>query len=465
MRTRFALAIIAGLAAGGLAFGSETGNGSVDAVLDRWLVSQGGRARLEAVRSYGLRETIQFGPGKSLDVRALWTKLHHCRYEISGSPSNPLIQNWDGLIPWEGNDRLGYGLISAGGFFYGRNYDDLLLGLEPGRNWPKRRMVGDGEARGRPCAVLGLTGADGVEVKYYFDRVNAQCLREERPDRSVPGKWITADFSDFQETGGVSYAGTIKTVESGLTFVIRRSNLVLDPPVDEASFILSTARLKEIIAVNIILSRNLAAVGGADAISRIHSRVTRAISDSSESGLKVRETISQKEPDLILCEFDAAGLGRQWEGFDGKTGWASSEIEGFRMLMPAEVADWKTWGRLSMEGRLADHYPLRRMLGPRRVNGRAAHAVILSDVQFPAGTFYFDDENGRLLRMSTVFVESDGHEEATLDYSDFRKVDGVEKPYVTTETDTGGQSVTTITSIQDNIPLDDAMFKPRRDGW
>jgi hypothetical protein len=36
---------------------------------------------------------------------------------------------------------------------------------------------------------------------------------------------------------------------------------------------------------------------------------------------------------------------------------------------------------------------------------------------------------------------------------------------VTTQTDPSGKSVETIVSIENNLPLDDSAFKPRRGEW
>jgi len=44
-------------------------------------------------------------------------------------------------------------------------------------------------------------------------------------------------------------------------------------------------------------------------------------------------------------------------------------------------------------------------------------------------------------------------------------MDGVEKPFVITQTDPTGKSVETIESIENNVPLDNSIFRPRKGDW
>ena len=50
-----------------------------------------------------------------------------------------------------------------------------------------------------------------------------------------------------------------------------------------------------------------------------------------------------------------------------------------------------------------------------------------------------------------------------MDYADFRDVGGIEVPYVLTQTNPLMRAVSTILSIDVNPPLQDDLFRPRRD--
>ena len=253
------------------------------------------------------------------------------------------------------------------------------------------------------------------------------------------------------------------TAGSAVT-VHRRSKVALNPPVDEALFVLPTAQLQEAIAVGAVLSRHEKSIGGAEAVARIHTRVTHLVLDISTTGTRTSETISQKSPDRILIETSTPGMGREARGYDGTTGWRSSELEGYRPLKPAELAGLIGEGGIHLVGRLAENYPFRRLAGERVINGRPAVAVALASQQGPAGTFYFDKENGRLLRVaSPVAGDRANSTETMTDFSDFRKVDGLEIPFELVQTSPLARVTSTVKSVENNVPLDDAIFRPRRD--
>jgi hypothetical protein len=69
-----------------------------------------------------------------------------------------------------------------------------------------------------------------------------------------------------------------------------------------------------------------------------------------------------------------------------------------------------------------------------------------------------------LLRIEGTFgVGADGALSAVINFSDFRTVEGVTLPFVTTLTNPALQVVTKTLSLDVNVPLDDAIFKPKKE--
>ena len=99
------------------------------------------------------------------------------------------------------------------------------------------------------------------------------------------------------------------------------------------------------------------------------------------------------------------------------------------------------------------------------IGGRRAVGLALGSVQGLAGLHYFDAETGQLVEVESVLSAGpQGQLKVTVDFSDFRSVDGVVQPFVTIMTNPAMRIVTTIQSVVFNVPLDDAIFKPRKDG-
>jgi hypothetical protein len=83
----------------------------------------------------------------------------------------------------------------------------------------------------------------------------------------------------------------------------------------------------------------------------------------------------------------------------------------------------------------------------------------------PAGTsvkLYFDPTEGLLVRMVRFTNLPVGFIPTEIDYADYREVSGIKVPFRVTKTWVDGRSVTALSSIQLNIPIDAARFaKPR----
>lgn len=71
---------------------------------------------------------------------------------------------------------------------------------------------------------------------------------------------------------------------------------------------------------------------------------------------------------------------------------------------------------------------------------------------------YFDPQSGLLVRMLRYTTLPVGFITTELDYADYRDVSGMKIPFRITRTWVDGRSVTELTSIQINVPVDDAKF-------
>jgi hypothetical protein len=179
--------------------------------------------------------------------------------------------------------------------------------------------------------------------------------------------------------------------------------------------------------------------------------------------LRIPTTISQKQPNLYVCEQEVPSMGPAQQGYDGRTGWAWSELQGYCVMEGVELQ--QMIGEADMMGplRLRTLCPLRRLLGEKDENGRQLVGIALATLQGPVGVFYFDTKTFLLVRLET-FVQAgpNGQLKVVADFSDFRRVDGIMIPFVTVVTNPAMRIVTTIESVQHDLPLDDAMFRPRK---
>jgi len=436
----------------------ESNDGVCRYILDGWIAAQGNATGGYGIYSYETVEEVELNNGTpKLTVHIVETSAGHVRIESSSPEAGALIQAYDGRIGWRSHGPWGIGPMSKGDIQSLLTQARLDTARGTIRAYAQYTLLPPETRNGRPCYVLGASGRQTGEEKWFFDKRNHELVEIDRPTTgNSPG--IQMYFSDFGPTGGLVFPYTIRIVggKSGIT--IHRLKLLINPPVDESSFVLTMGQLHEINAVAAILERHASVYGVDENGSASRSRVVHWSIDSSASGLREQATISFRPPHLVRYEVDTAGMGKTLEVSDGQWGWMSSDVLGFHWLKPAEIATVMSQANSYKLPRLADAFPLRKLVGERIVNGRHAVAVALATFAGPDGTYYFDQAAGRLLR----YVPPRPKDPAgtVIDFSDFRVVAGIEIPFVTTVSNFAGQTVARLQSIENDVPLADDLFTP-----
>lgn len=469
-------AFLASLVALGLLAGCATSPGhdagrheqrTIAAIFGRAIEAEGGAAALLAVKSLTVDDTFEIvaGPTRTLLTMHRWSDAdgHFFFRNRVGDQKEPTTTGFDGKVAWRRHPELGIGLVDL----------NEALGLSaignPRRTlalpfiYPGQRLLADAPVRGVRCHVLALAPRQSAAEKWYFDAATGHVLRVEVLGSST-GVALTIDYDDFRPVGALTLPFLETRTGGGTTMIARRQIAAVNQPLDFDVPPLTPRELAEAEEINRLLAQQIEAAGGAAALSRIHSRVTETTVEIPTSGVTNRLKVTQKEPNLILVEQDTPGIGHQAQGFDGTTAWSASEIEGFRTLDGAERQQLLGNANLRHTLDLPAQAPLRRLLPPTEIDGRPVNVVALASLQAPLGTYYFDQENGRILRIEgTVTAGPRGTLPVRVDFSDFRAVDGVVLPFVVTTTNPAMRMVSTIQSVVNNAVEDDALFRPRRD--
>lgn len=270
-------------------------------------------------------------------------------------------------------------------------------------------------------------------------------------------------YGDFREVDGVLEPFETILGEGPQRVTLRTVKLAnrFAPP--RGFFEPSAAQVKLWQRTEDILKKYVAASGGYAALAQIVSRVTRIEVTNEGSGVTYQLTLSQKAPDYFLSEADVPGVGRTWQGFDGQTGWSYGELQGFRPIRGEELELFRRNGMLDLEN-FPKRFPIRRSAGIKEVNGRKTAALELANQRQRTGLHYFDLETGQLLRIEAELeAGGEGRVPVTIDFSDFRPVDGVTLPFRTELKHPAFNTVTRVLEVKQNIELDPAIFRPRKD--
>jgi len=435
-------------------------------VLNRWILALGlgDPLALRALRTLDAHSHITRTPGEppiALHVRAL-KRGEHYRLDYTLPNGDTNTEAYDGMTRWQYHSRLGFGLQSAEGHRRNLLTGDFTAPLRVGSRFPERTRLPDETIAGRRLQVLRMQPVNGRPEKWYFDPATGFRVRVELSGDDGPA---IVDFGDFRKVFGADVMEPYRIFRQDAN---GRQDLVVDvilynEEMDDALFSPSPLRQEENAQIEDVLSRNHAFMHRG-APKRIETRITNKVTRVLSAGAEVNTTVYEKRPNLVVLEEESAGTGKSWKGFDGRTGWAWSEIEGFRQLKATELSQIASSVDLDGSNRLAALCPLRRWLGEEPRSGRTLIGIALADPQAPVGTFYFDAHTYELVELATtVQAGADGRLDVTIGFADYRPVDGIMIPFTTTITNPALRLETKIQSVKHNVPLDDALFWPKKD--
>jgi hypothetical protein len=223
-----------------------------------------------------------------------------------------------------------------------------------------------------------------------------------------------------------------------------------------------------------VIEKYLAAIGGRPALAKLESRITRGTMSMSVTGpdgnaitFSGPVEVYAKAPNKLrtYARFDLSQMGAGEvvvdQRCDGTSYFVSNTMQGDRditgnqrqsmlngAVFPTPFLKYKEAG-----GKV-------ELTGKDKVGERAVYVVLFTPkAGFPSKQ-YFDAETYQLLRVvAKVDVpELGGETEQTVDFSDYREVDGIKLPFAQTVTNPAQSISVTMQSIEHNKPIDEAMF-------
>jgi hypothetical protein len=101
-----------------------------------------------------------------------------------------------------------------------------------------------------------------------------------------------------------------------------------------------------------------------------------------------------------------------------------------------------------------------RVLGIDTANGKDAFVVVARPDEHTRERYYIDTATGLLLRRVVMNETVLGFVPEQADYSDYREVDGVKIPFLvsTSTIEPEASTIRKITSVEQNVPVDDDKF-------
>ena len=216
-----------------------------------------------------------------------------------------------------------------------------------------------------------------------------------------------------------------------------------------------------------IIERSLTAIGGRAALSKVTSRVSTGTITVATPGGDVTGTVElynkapNKSRSLVKIDLSNFGLGQvtQDQRFNGTTGYAIDTMNGNRDITgdQLEVMRSTTFPTPLLQYKEAGARV--ELLGKEKVGDRDAYVLQFTPRAGPASRMFFDAETYVLMKsVVTLNVPQLGTVEQTVEFSDYRDVDGVKVSFRGRSINQLQSLTIALTKVEQNTPIDDSVF-------
>ena len=212
--------------------------------------------------------------------------------------------------------------------------------------------------------------------------------------------------------------------------------------------------------VDEVLSKYVAAIGGAAALNAITSRVIKGTVDLvgvSRGGSF--ESVTQA-PNKFLNTIQVHPLGTIKVGYNGRGGWSRS-VHGLRVLKNLELTAVQRTAEFYGPLKLKSIYTKVSLAGMSKIGYRDVYVLELQPASGPVEKFYLDAQSYLPVRMNVVQTFGSTSLPVEIYVDDWQEVDGVKYAFSFSQSDQKKLTLTfTIKEIRHNVPIDAKIFEP-----
>jgi photosynthetic reaction center cytochrome c subunit len=201
-----------------------------------------------------------------------------------------------------------------------------------------------------------------------------------------------------------------------------------------------------------IVDKYVAALGGADAIRKVTSRIMKGTIAVGGSEMPIE--LFTKAPNKRV----SISNGQSFTAFDGAAGWMGNTGRPARDMSAAESEAAGLDAEFSLALRLKEIFPQLRRGRPETIGGVECETLNGNGPGRPPVRLYFDRNSGLLLRMVRYAETPVGRNATQIDYADYREMDGVKSPFRWTLSRTNGRFTIQIAEARNNAAIEDARF-------
>lgn len=211
-------------------------------------------------------------------------------------------------------------------------------------------------------------------------------------------------------------------------------------------------------SVDQILDKYVQALGGRAAIEKITSRVAKGAFELPAFGISATIETFSKAPNRNVTIIDVPGFGTVKQGYDGTVAWLDEPQTGLREVTGPELDGVKRNSEFHQPTKLKELYPKLAVTGKQKVADRDAYVVEGAAASGSPVKFYFDVENGLLVKNDQEIESAQGKIAAESYMSDYKEVDGIKLAFTTRRVTTVQEFIIRLQEVKHNTPIEDAKF-------
>ncbi|HTB14564.1 MAG TPA: c-type cytochrome [Bryobacteraceae bacterium] len=210
-----------------------------------------------------------------------------------------------------------------------------------------------------------------------------------------------------------------------------------------------------------IIENYVTAMGGADAMKKITSRVGKG--SIAAGGTETPIEVFTKAPNKRITVTHNSNAD-SFTAFDGTIGWMGTSGRPAREMSPADAVGSALDSEFYLPLRIKEIFTQLRPGRPDKIGDVPVLTLTGTRQGLPPVRFFFDANSGLLLRMVRYTENPLGRMPVQIDYADYREVDRVKTPFRWTLSRPNGRFTIQLTEVKANVPIDDAKFaKPAAD--
>lgn len=214
--------------------------------------------------------------------------------------------------------------------------------------------------------------------------------------------------------------------------------------------------------VESIINRHIASIGTVEKLDSVTALLVESATSVPTPAGEITSTMNQiQSGDRFVMTFTNPQMGEMKRGSNGETYWSLDPFQGARLLEGAE--------RETAAHQFSAIFPARNWVknygdqitlkGSTEIAGRPTFKVEFKADDSPTITRFFDQENGRIVKMETTQeVHSAGEMKIEIYFSKYQTVDGITFPFQQISSSAMGESKMVVKRLELNPSITDETF-------